>query len=162
MSQCQIDPSVNNLSCALFISETGKHILTSCHLSKLMVHSLCQGCIYLAYSEPWLLMPWQHKGPRYHQPDYSPNSATHYSDVIMGAMVSQITSFMIKHLFRRRSKKHQSSVSLAFVQGIDQQPVNSLHKWPVTRRCFYLVTSSWYSSFNIRNIKFSTEALYYF
>ena len=39
--------------------------------------------------------------------------------------------------------KHQSSASLAFVRGIHRSPVNSPHKWPVTRKCFHLMTSSW-------------------
>ena len=30
--------------------------------------------------------------------------------------------------------KHKSSVSLVFVRGIQRSPVNSLHKWPVTRK----------------------------
>ena len=30
--------------------------------------------------------------------------------------------------------KTQSSASLAFVRGIHRSPVNSLHKWPVTRK----------------------------
>ena len=33
-------------------------------------------------------------------------------------------------------KKHQSSVSLAFVRGIQRGPVNSPHKGPVTRKMF--------------------------
>ena len=33
-------------------------------------------------------------------------------------------------------RKHQSSASLAFVQGIHRGPVNSPHKWPVTRKMF--------------------------
>ena len=33
-------------------------------------------------------------------------------------------------------RKHQSSASLAFVWGIHQWPVNSPHKWPVTRKMF--------------------------
>ena len=33
-------------------------------------------------------------------------------------------------------RKHQSSVSLAFVRGIQQWPVNSLHKGPVTQKMF--------------------------
>ena len=41
-------------------------------------------------------------------------------------------------VFRRRS----SSVSLAFVRGIHRGPVNSPHKWPVTRQIFHLMTSS--------------------
>ena len=31
-------------------------------------------------------------------------------------------------------RNHQSSVSLAFVRGIHRRPVNSPHKWPVTRK----------------------------
>ena len=42
----------------------------------------------------------------------------------------------INGLFRRRSKKTSSSASLAFVRGIHQRPVNSPHKWPVTRKMF--------------------------
>ena len=34
--------------------------------------------------------------------------------------------------------KHQSSASLAFVWGIHRWPVNSPHKWPVTRKMFPL------------------------
>ena len=33
-------------------------------------------------------------------------------------------------------RKHQSSASLAFVRGILRWPVNSPHKWPVTRKMF--------------------------
>ena len=39
-------------------------------------------------------------------------------------------------------RKHQSSASLAFVWGIHRRPVNSPHKWPVTWKCFHLMTSS--------------------
>ena len=31
---------------------------------------------------------------------------------------------------------HQSSASLAFVRGIHRRPMNSPHKWPVTRKMF--------------------------
>ena len=37
-------------------------------------------------------------------------------------------------------RKHQSSTSLAFVQGIHRWPVNSPHKWLVTRKVF----SNWW------------------
>ena len=63
----------------------------------------------------------------------------HYNDVIMSAMASQITSLTIVYSTvyrRRRSKKHQSSASLAFVRGIHRWPVNSPHKGPVTRKMF--------------------------
>ena len=60
----------------------------------------------------------------------------HYCDVIMGVMAShQPHHRLLNHLFRRISK-HQSSVSLAFVRGIHRWPVNSPHKWPVTRKMF--------------------------
>ena len=35
-------------------------------------------------------------------------------------------------------RKHQSPASLAFVWGIHRGPVNSPHKWPVTRKMFPL------------------------
>ena len=64
----------------------------------------------------------------------------HYNDVIMGAMASQITSLTIDYSTvysdADHISKHQSFASLAFVQGIHRGPVNSLHKWPVTRRMF--------------------------
>ena len=43
---------------------------------------------------------------------------------------------LLNRLFRRTLKKHQSSASLAFVRGIHRSPVNSPHKWPVTRKVF--------------------------
>ena len=61
----------------------------------------------------------------------------HYNDVIMGANASQITSLTIVYstvYSGAVQRKHQSSVSLAFVRGIHRGPVNSPHKWPVTRK----------------------------
>ena len=43
---------------------------------------------------------------------------------------------LLNYLFRHRWKKHQSSVSLAFVWGIHRWPVNSPHNWPVMRKMF--------------------------
>ena len=40
-------------------------------------------------------------------------------------------------------RKHQSSVSLAFVRGIHRWPVNSPHKSQKRGKCFHLMTSSW-------------------
>ena len=64
---------------------------------------------------------------------------SHYDDVIIGAMASQITSFTIVYstvYSDADQRKHQSSASLAFVRGIHRRPVNSQHKWPVTRKMF--------------------------
>ena len=46
---------------------------------------------------------------------------------------------LLKSLFRRRLKKHQSSASLVFVRWIHRWPVNSPHKWPVRREMFPFV-----------------------
>ena len=61
----------------------------------------------------------------------------HYNDVIMSAMASHITSLTIVYSTvypRHRSKKHQSSASLAFAKWIHRWPVNFPHKGPVTRK----------------------------
>ena len=63
----------------------------------------------------------------------------HYCDVIIGAMASLITSltsFYSTVHSGADQRKHQSSASLAFVRGIHRRPVNSPHKWPVTRKIF--------------------------
>ena len=63
----------------------------------------------------------------------------HYNDVIMGAIASQITSLTIVYstvYSDADERKHQSSASLAFVRGTHRGPVNSPHKWPVTRKMF--------------------------
>ena len=62
-----------------------------------------------------------------------------YDDVIMGTMVSQITSLTIVYstvYSDTDQRKHQSSASLAIVRGIHRGPMNSPHKWPVTRKMF--------------------------
>ena len=64
---------------------------------------------------------------------------THYSDVIMRAMASQITSVSMicsTVCSDADQRKHQSSASLAFVRGIHRWSVNSPHKGPVTRKMF--------------------------
>ena len=57
----------------------------------------------------------------------------------MSGMASQITSLTIGYstVYSGADQiKHQSSASLAFVWGIHRSPVNSPHKWPVTRKMF--------------------------
>ena len=66
----------------------------------------------------------------------------HYGDVIISAVASQIISLTIVYstvYSEADQRKHQSSsASLAFVWGIHRGPVNSPHKWPVTREIFPL------------------------
>ena len=57
----------------------------------------------------------------------------------MGAIAFQITSLTIVFsavYSDADQRNHQSSESLAFVRGIHRGPVNSPHKWLVTRRMF--------------------------
>ena len=74
----------------------------------------------------------------------------------MDAIASQITSLTIVYSIvysDADQRKHQSSTSLAFVRGIHRGPVNSPHKWPVTREKFpfddvimilmFIVYSAW-------------------
>ena len=57
----------------------------------------------------------------------------------MGAMGSQIIILTIVHstvYSGADQRKHQSSASLAFMQGIHRSPLNSPHKGPPTRKIF--------------------------
>ena len=60
----------------------------------------------------------------------------HYDDVTMGAMASQITIVYSTVSSGADQRKHQSSASMAFAWGIHQGPMNSPHKWQVTRKMF--------------------------
>ena len=67
------------------------------------------------------------------------NSHSHYSHLMMGAIAYRIASLTIVYSIVYSGgdqRKHQSSVSLAFVRGIHRWPVNSTQKWPVTRKKF--------------------------
>ena len=66
------------------------------------------------------------------------NVPSHYSDIIMSVMTSQITSLTVVYSVYSGTdqRKHQSSASLAFVWGIHRWPVNSPHKWPVMPKMF--------------------------
>ena len=57
----------------------------------------------------------------------------------MSVIASQITSLAIVYstvYSGADQRKHQRSASLAFVRGVHRGPVNSPHKWPVTRKMF--------------------------
>ena len=70
----------------------------------------------------------------------------YYSDVIMSAMASQITGASIVPSTVCSSadqRKHQNSVSLAFVRGIHRWPVVSPNKRPVTLKMFPIGWLDW-------------------
>ena len=63
----------------------------------------------------------------------------HYNEVIMGAMVSQITSLTIVYstvYSGAEQRKNQSSASLAFVWGFHQWPLISLTNGQQRGKCF--------------------------
>ena len=67
------------------------------------------------------------------------SNPVHYNDVIMIAIASKITNLTIVYSTVHPGadkRKHQSSASPAFARGIHRWPVNSPHKWPVTRKMF--------------------------
>ena len=61
---------------------------------------------------------------------------TYYSDVIMRVLASQISGVSIVYWTVGRSTKTSKPHVTAFVRGIHRWPVNSRHKWPVTRKMF--------------------------
>ena len=66
-----------------------------------------------------------------------PNKCLNLKSII--TVTSQITGVSIVYstvCSGEDQRKHQSSASLAFVRGIHWWPVNSPHKWPVTRKMF--------------------------
>ena len=84
---------------------------------------------------------YNHNKPNHNQTMCTCYGMYHYSDVIMSMMASQISSLTIVYssvYSGADQRKHQSSVSLAFVAvlGIHRWLVNSPHKWPVMQKMF--------------------------
>ena len=95
----------------------------------------------------------------------------------MGAIASQITNLTIVYstvYSDADERKYQSSASLAFVRGIHRGPVNSPHKWPVTRKMFPIddvimwnnyesITQMWYQVLDCaessQNSQFDSNAM---
>ena len=87
-------------------------------------------CSWVALTTPWLCDQLKALCALLH---------THYDDVIMTMLASQITSLTVVYSIVYsgvNQRKHQSSASLAFVREIHRGPVNFPQKWPVTRKMF--------------------------
>ena len=87
------------------------------------------------------------------------NLSTYYGDIIMSAMASQITSLSVVYstvYSGADQRKHQYSMSLAFVRGIHRGPVNSPHKWSVTRKMLL------FDDVIMRNWPRNIESLWYY
>ena len=72
---------------------------------------------------------------------------SHYDDVTMNLMASQITSLTIVYsavYSGGDQRKHQSSASLAFVWGIHRDRWIPRTKGQLRGKCFHLMTSSWH------------------
>ena len=72
-------------------------------------------------------------------------SPSHYIDVIMTTMASQITSLAVVYssvYLDADQRKHQSSASLAFVWGIHRDRWIPRTKGQLRKKCFHLMTSS--------------------
>ena len=71
-------------------------------------------------------------------------SWSHYNDVIMTTVASQITSLTVVYstVYSDRSKKHLSSASLAFMRGIHRDRWIPRTKGQLRGKCFHLMTSS--------------------
>ena len=70
-----------------------------------------------------------------------------YTDVIMTAMVSQITGALIVYstvCSGADQRKHQSFASLTFVRALRRWLVNSPQKGPVAQKMFPFDDASWY------------------
>ena len=67
-----------------------------------------------------------------HGVPFLPSIILHYDDVIMSMIASQITSlaFVYSTVYSGADQR------LTFVWGLHRRPVNSPHKWPVTRKMF--------------------------
>ena len=73
------------------------------------------------------------------------NRCSHYTDVIMGTITSQITSLTIVYstvYSDADQRKHQSSASLAFVRGLHRDRWIPHTNGQLRGKCFHLMTSS--------------------
>ena len=86
--------------------------------------------------------------------------ATHYTDVIMTTMASQITSLTVVYstvYLDADQRKHQSSASLAFVWGIHRDRWIPHTKGQLRGKCFHLMTSSWMALFDDAYMRYSAQ-----
>ena len=75
---------------------------------------------------------------------------SHYNDVIMTTIASQITSLAVVYstvYSDPDQRKYQSSASLAFVWGIHRDRWIPRTKGQLRGKCFHLMTSSWVSQY---------------
>ena len=120
------------------------HKINNIAMHKVLTHELyfcstdCRNAVERLYSSE-LWWAWWAAHMKFTSEGRNQSTGSHYNDVIMGPIAFQITSLTIVYSIvysDADQRKHQSSASLAFVRGINRGPVNSPHKWPVTRKIF--------------------------
>ena len=112
------------LLCKYFLTQVQRHNLEQSEQT--CIHFSCKSQMFLSVCSEF---------------DFPDNGIAyfHYTEAIMGAIASQIATLTIIYstvYSAADQRKHHSSTSLAFVWEIHRGPVNSTHKWPVTRKMF--------------------------
>ena len=139
-SRCGCDNHCWFLSFSLLLFCNHYTLKRKCHFDEIFITG-CTGniCEILLYRRLLVVITYEliHVVRAVHR--LGENHCEHYDDVIMSAIASQITSLTIVYSIvysDADQRNHQSSASLVFVWGIHRGPVNSPHKWPVTRKMF--------------------------
>ena len=137
---------VTSITTTLWNARKCKNIFISCQMKVIVSNFGCYINPLIPCDSWWWGAKWPVKLIYYHSLDpllihwFHFRAITfHHKDVIMGRIASQITSLTIVYsgvYLGADQRKHHSSESLAFVQGIHRGPVNSLHKWPVMWKMF--------------------------
>ena len=126
---CTEHVSISVVLCIEFQNDSSTDVIEGQDLARFeFIHAMSFGRLFIIYIIQHSLRAteWRHIWFN-----------SHYSDVIIGTMASQITSLTIVYstvYSGADQRKHQSSASLVFVRGIHRSPVNSPHKGPVTRK----------------------------
>ena len=145
---CYRSATINPDICILYMLSTHTHWHT--HIYTHMVYIYMYILIYIC-SYRYICLRWtwyiilKKSNLQIEFPRCPQTNILHYSDIIMSAMASHITSIYIVCWnvdSGSDQRKHQRPASLAFVCGIHRWQVNSPHKRPVTRKYFHLITSS--------------------
>ena len=85
----------------------------------------------------------------------APQTSSHYTDVIMTTIASQINSLTVVYSVvysGADQRKHQSSAALAFVRGIHRDRWIPRTNGQLRGKCFHLMTSSCPNEFSWRSI----------
>ena len=93
------------------------NVLLAISMYRIDVYITSYGRIIVVHCKYSITLQWRHNGRD-------------------GVSNDQPRHCLLNRIFRCSQRKHQSSASLAFVWGIHQWPVNSPHKWSVTRKMF--------------------------